>query len=419
MRKTGALTMIHRLAPAFVLLFGLALGPVSTAADAEEAESIAEETGPDVEAIHRDALVVDTHSDALYRMDYDGTSLADEPFGAQTTLAKLEQGGVDAQFFSVWVPPGYRDYGYARKTLELIERLHADVERHPDRIQFARTSEDVRRIAGEGRVAALLGIEGGHSIENSLGLLRIYHRLGVRYMTLTWSNGNDWADSSGDAPRWGGLNDFGVRVVGEMNRLGMMVDVSHVSDAAFWDVIRASRAPVIASHSSCRALCDAGRNMSDEMLIGLAGNGGVIQINFYAGFLDQRFRDRSNRGLAAADEQIGKLGEQYLGDELGLFTGMWRLYQLIDRAVPPPPLSSLVDHIDHVVRLVGIDHVGLGSDFDGVTALPIGLEHEGKLPALTAALLERGYDEAAVRQILGGNLMRVMEEVERIAQESR
>jgi membrane dipeptidase len=370
---------------------------------------------PDPARIHRDALVVDTHSDVLWRLEENGGHLDDEPAGAQTTLGKLEAGGVDAQFFSVWVPPGYRDYGYARKTFEIIDRFEAEVARHPDRIEPARSVADIRRVAASGKVAALLGIEGGHSIENSLALLRTYYRLGVRYMTLTWANTNDWADSSGDAPRWGGLNDFGVEVVREMNRLGMLVDVSHVSDEAFRDVMQASEAPVIASHSSCRALCDVKRDMTDEMIRALAGHGGVIQINFYSGFVDQRTADGSAAGEKAAADELSALGAKYLGDPLGLFRAQWKVFERIDRALPPPPLSVLADHIDHVVRLVGPDHVGLGSDFDGVTALPAGMEDESKLPALTAELVDRGYSPEDIRKILGGNLLRVMEEAERVA----
>jgi len=372
---------------------------------------------PDAAKVHREALVVDTHSDVLWRLDEEGGHLEDEPAGAQTTLGKLERGGVDAQFFSVWVPPGYRDYGFPRKTLELIDRFQQEIERHPGRIDQARSVADVRRIAASGKVAALMGIEGGHSIENSLALLRTYHRLGVRYLTLSWSNTNDWIDSSGDAARWGGVNDFGLEVVAEMNRLGMLVDISHVSDEAFWDVIRTTKAPVIASHSSCRQISDVKRNMSDAMIQALAGNGGVIQINFYAPFLDPEFATARQRAEEAAAAELSALGARFLNDPLGLFRAQWAIDKRDDGALPPPPLSRLVEHIDHVVRLVGSDHVGLGSDFDGATALPEGMEDESKLPALTAALLARGYSNVDVAKILGGNLLRVMAEAERVAAE--
>ncbi len=371
----------------------------------------------DAKRIHEEALVIDTHSDFLFRSDLDGSALTDDPPLAQTTLGKLEQGGVDAQFFAVWVPPEYKRYGYARKTLELIDDFYRQIDLSPERIEMARTVADIKRIAESGKVAALMGIEGGHSIENRLELLRNYYRLGVRYMTLTWSNNNDWADSSSDVVKWGGLTDFGVAVVEEMNRIGMMIDISHVADTTFRDVMKTTRAPVIASHSSVRALNTHKRNMSDEMIVALAENGGVIQINFYPMFLDQQFHDAAYQALFAAKPEYATLATEYLDDQIGLMGPQWELYRKIADTLEKPPLSVLVDHIDHVVKLVGPDHVGLGSDFDGVSSLPIGMEHAGKLPALTEALVAKGYSEEDIRKILGGNLLRVMAEVEKVAAE--
>ena len=369
----------------------------------------------DAKRIHEEALVIDTHSDFLFRSDLDGSTLTDEPPLAQTTLGKLEQGGVDAQFFSVWIPPAYKQYGYARKTLELIDDFYREIEKSPERIEVARTVADIKRIAGSGRVAALMGIEGGHSIENRLELLRNYYRLGVRYMTLTWSNNNDWADSSSDVIKWGGLTDFGFAVVEDMNRIGMMIDISHVADSTFWEVMQSTKAPVIASHSSARALNTHKRNMSDEMIVALAKNGGVIQINFYPMFIDQEYHDAVYRKLFEAKPEFATLGTEYLDDQVGLMGPQWELFRKIENTLQPPPLSALIAHIDHVVKLVGPDHVGLGSDFDGVTSLPIGLEHQGKLPVLTEALVAKGYSEEDIKKILGGNLLRVMAEVERVA----
>ena len=369
----------------------------------------------DAKRIHEEALVIDTHSDFLFRSDLDGSTLTDEPPLAQTTLGKLEQGGVDAQFFSVWIPPAYKQYGYARKTLELIDDFYREIEKSPERIEVARTVADIKRIAGSGRVAALMGIEGGHSIENRLELLRNYYRLGVRYMTLTWSNNNDWADSSSDVIKWGGLTDFGFAVVEDMNRIGMMIDISHVADSTFWEVMQSTKAPVIASHSSARALNTHKRNMSDEMIVALAKNGGVIQINFYPMFIDQEYHDAVYRKLFEAKPEFATLGTEYLDDQVGLMGPQWELFRKIENTLQPPPLSALIAHIDHVVKLVGADYVGLGSDFDGVTSLPIGLEHQGKLPVLTEALVAKGYSEEDIKKILGGNLLRVMAEVERVA----
>lgn len=365
--------------------------------------------------IHGDAIVIDTHSDFIYRSDVDGSSLADEVENAQTTLGKLQQGGVDAQFFSVWAPPQYEDYGFARKTLELIDLFYKRMEQYPEHIEIARTVDDIRRIERSGKIAALMGIEGGHMIENRLAVLRSYYRLGVRYMTLTWSNNTDWADSSGDKEVWGGLADFGREVVKEMNRLGMMVDISHVSDKTFWDVLEVTSAPVIASHSSARALNSQPRNMSDEMIVGLAKNGGVIQINFYAYFLDQEFADKVDAELENTKSEKQALATRYLDDPIHYEQAEWGFYRRVESRVEWPPLSVLVDHIDHVVQLVGPEHAGIGSDFDGVTSLPQGMEHQGKLPNLTEALVAKGYSEQDIKLILGGNLLRVMAAVEAAA----
>jgi membrane dipeptidase len=390
----------------FILLIGLTTGSIITAtAQANE--------------LHERAIVIDTHSDFLYRSDSDGTALADDTKTAQTSLQKLKRGGIDAQFFSVWAPPAYEQYGYARKTLELIDQLYLEVAKHPDDIEMAYSVADIMRLEGEGKIAALIGIEGGYSIENRLQLLRNYYRLGVRYMTLTWSFSTDWADSSGDNGRWGGLTDFGADVVREMNHLGMMVDISHVADDTFWDVMDITTAPVIASHSSVRALNDQPRNMTDDMIKAVAENGGVIQINFYAYFLDQAFADAVDAEFEKSNDQWKTLAKQYLDDPIAFDSAEWEFYREIEARVEWPPLSVLVDHIDHVVQLVGPEHVGLGSDFDGVTSLPIGLEHQGKMPVLTRALQDKGYSDEHITMILGGNLLRVMTEVEAVAAKGR
>jgi membrane dipeptidase len=365
--------------------------------------------------LHKQSIVIDTHSDFLYRADSEDAALDDDTETAQTSLQKLKRGGIDAQFFSVWAPPAYKQYGYARKTLELIDKLYLEVAKHPDDIEMAYSVANIKRLESEGKIAALMGIEGGHSIENRLELLRNYYRLGVRYMTLTWSFTTDWADSSGDTGRWGGLTDFGADVVREMNRLGMMVDISHVSDDTFWNVMDITTAPVIASHSSVRALNDQGRNMSDDMIKAVAGNGGVIQINFYAYFLDQAFANAVDAEFEKSSDQWKTLGKQYLNNPIGFDLAEWEFYREIEDRVEWPALSVLVDHIDHVVQLVGPEHVGLGSDFDGVTSLPIGLEHQGKMPILTKALQDKGYSDKHITMILGGNLLRVMAEVEAVA----
>ncbi|MEH6590445.1 MAG: dipeptidase [Halioglobus sp.] len=391
---------------AFTLFLGVATGSIISAT------ALAND-------LHERSIVIDTHSDFLYRADAENTALDDDSETAQTSLQKLKHGGVDAQFFSVWVPQAYEEYGYARKTLEFIDQLYLEVAKHPNDIEMAYSVADIRRLESEGKIAALMGIEGGYSIENRLELLRNYYRLGVRYMTLTWSFTTDWADSSGDGGRWGGLTDFGVDVVREMNRLGMMVDISHASDDTFWDVMGVTTAPVIASHSSVRAINDQSRNMNDEMIKAVAKNGGVIQINFYAYFLDQAFADAVDVEFEKSSAQWKTLGKQYLNDPIGFDLAEWEFYREVEGRVDWPALSVLVDHIDHVVQLVGPEHVGLGSDFDGVTSLPIGLEHQGKMPILTKALQDKGYSDQHITMILGGNLLRVMTEVEAVAAKNR
>jgi membrane dipeptidase len=268
-----------------------------------------------------------------------------------------------------------------------------------------------------------MGIEGGHCIEDDLRILRDFYRLGVRYMTLTWSNTNDWADSSGDindpkVQHHNGLTPFGKQVVAEMNRIGMMVDISHVADKTFWDAIAISKAPVIASHSSARALTNAPRNMTDDMLKAVAKNGGVVQVNFYSGFVDQKFKDAYAAMAPQRNAAFAAFREQYKNaDEKTKFIAWQKLQAEWANKVPRPPFKSVIDHIDHIAKVAGVDHVGLGSDFDGIDSAPQGLDSTADLPKITEALMQRGYSAEDCRKILGGNLLRVMEQVERVAKE--
>jgi len=283
---------------------------------------------------------------------------------------------------------------------------------------------DVERAHHEHKLAALMGIEGGHSIENDMRLLRDYYRLGVRYMTLTWSNTNEWADSSGDiddakVQHHNGLTDFGKQVVVEMNRLGMMVDISHVADKTFWDAIATTKAPVIASHSSARALVDAPRNMTDDMLRAVAKNGGVVQVNFFSGFDDENYRKveaAQAKDQAAAIEQYAE--QMKAAGKSITAADRDRIEREHLAKIPRPPFSSLIDHIDHIAKVAGVDHVGLGSDFDGVSGqTPQGMNSAADLPKITQALLDRGYSPEDIKKILGGNLLRVFGEVERVSRE--
>jgi membrane dipeptidase len=366
---------------------------------------------PDAQRIHREAIVVDTHNDITSAMVDDGFDLGkrDSSGFTETDIPRMKEGGLDAEFFAVYVSADYaRKGGAARRALTMIDAVHEAARRNPD-MEMAYTAADIRRIARSGKIAALMGVEGGHAIEDSLPVLRQFHRLGIRYMTLTHSNNNNWADSSGDVKRHAGLTDFGRQVVREMNRLGMMVDISHVSDDTFYDVLKTTRAPVIASHSSARALVNAPRNMTDDMLRAVAKNGGVVMVNFGGWFLHP---DAEAEWNAKLKPEYAALRKKYAGNPAALEREQRKLVQRL----PKIPLSSLIDHFVHIARTAGVDHVGIGSDFDGVSGyLPQGMEDITKLPAITAELLKRGFSEADVKKVLGENILRVMEEVERRA----
>ncbi len=397
---------------------------VSLAAVAAFAQTAPRKPADDARAIHSSALIVDTHADTpLYfddQFDLRSGALAD---GRHFDLDLVRAGNLGAQFFSVWVEPKRYKGRFAHRTLHIIDSIYRQVAKNPDRMMLAVSTSDILRARASGKLAALMGIEGGHSIENNLGLLRDYHRLGVRYMTLTWSNTNEWADSSGDlndekVKHHNGLTEFGEEVVREMNRLGMIGDISHVSDRTFFRALTISRAPVIASHSSARALNSHARNMSDDMLRAMARNGGVVMVNFYSAFVDEEFRRASAAQKAERDAADSALKQRlHDADSITYWRAIDRLGKEWASKVPRPPLKSLIDHIDHIAKVAGVDHVGLGSDFDGVDSLPQGLDSVADLPKITAALVERGYTREQIHKILGGNFMRVFREVERVSRE--
>ncbi len=377
-------------------------------------------------AIHDSAIVVDTHADTPQRFLDEGFDIGstDPSDLGHISLDKARRGNLGAEFFSIWVDPETNQGHFAKRTFDLIDSVYEQAARHPDRMMMAFSVADIERAHREHKLAALMGIEGGHSIENDIRLLRDYDRLGVRYMTLSWSNTNEWADSSGDindakVQHHDGLTDFGKQVVLEMNRLGMMVDISHVADKTFWDAIATTKAPLIASHSSARALVNAPRNMTDDMLRAVAKNGGVVQVNFFSAFDDEDFR----KALEAQAKDQTAAQQKYL-DQLKA-EGKTPTYLDTDRIerewmakIPRPPLKSLIDQIDHVAKVAGVDHVGLGSDFDGVSgATPHGIDSAADLPKITQALLDRGYSEGDIHKILGGNVLRVFAEVERVSRE--
>lgn len=367
-------------------------------------------------AIHRRAIVIDTHNDVTTPMtndDYDLSGTPPVPY--RTSIARMKQGGLTAEFFSLYIKPWYVAHGgAARRTLDMIDSVYRSVERHPNDLMFATTSTDIRRAKREGKIACLMGIEGGHAIENSLPTLREFYRLGVRYMTLTWNNTNDWADAGRGERKHKGLSDFGKEVVKEMNRLGMLVDVSHVSDETMSDALEVSKAPIFASHSSARALSNVPRNIPDELLRRIAKNGGVVQINFYSYFIDSKTvgpqSDERGQRLRAQQEA---LSAKYASDPERLAEESDKLEA--QNPLPPLPLAKLVDHIDHIVKVAGIDHVGLGADFDGANDFPQGARDVSMLPNITYELLKRGYSETDIRKILGENFLRVFAQAELVA----
>ena len=328
---------------------------------------------------------------------------------------RMKAGGIDAEFFAAYVPAKYANKGAAAYCMRIMETIHEMVDFYPTWVRFAGSMADIRSITRDGKRAILIGIEGGHAIEDSLDLLRAYYRFGARYMTLTHTNSNNWADSSGDEAKHNGLTPFGKQVVEEMNRLGMLVDISHVSDKTFYDAVAVSRAPVIASHSSARALCDHPRNMSDDMLRAVQKNHGLVMVNFYPIFLSQLVRDAAKRRDERLKPQIAELKAQDPSEGEAFEKGMEDLYKA--NPLPKIPYTVIVDHIDHIVKVAGVESVGLGSDFDGISDVPSGMEHIAKIPAIRTELKRRGYSDSDIRKIMGENFMRVFGEVERVARE--
>ncbi len=376
--------------------------------------------------IQNSAIVIDTHADTPQRFldeNYDIGSTDSKDHG-HISLDKAKAGNLGAEFFSIWVDPETNRGHFARHTLDLIDSVYEQAARHPDRMMMAVSAADIERAHREHKLAALLGIEGGHSIENDIRLLRDFYRLGVRYMTLSWSNTNEFADSSGDindpkVEHHNGLTEGGKQIVQEMNRLGMLVDISHVADKTFYDAIAITKAPLIASHSSARALTNHPRNMTDDMLRAVAKNGGVVHVNFYSAFIDENYRKASEAQSKDRDAAVKAYTDQMKAEGKAVsYIDEDRIEREWAAKIPRPPLNSLIDHIDHIAKVAGIDHVGLGSDFDGVSgATPAGIDSAADLPRITQALLDRGYSANDIRKILGGNLLRVFRQAEQVSRE--
>jgi membrane dipeptidase len=417
---------MNRIATSALILLALVSSLVVLPTAAQSSNDAGPAISAKARAIQDSAVVVDTHADTPQRFLDEGFDIGstDPNDIGHLSLDKARRGGLSAEFFSIWVDPETNRGHFAQHTFDLIDSVYEQAAHHPDRMMMAFSVADIERARREHKLAALMGIEGGHSIENDIHLLRDYYRLGVRYMTLSWSNTNEWADSSGDindpkVQHHNGLTDFGRKVVAEMNRMGMMVDISHVADKTFWDTIATTKAPVIASHSSARALVDAPRNMTDDMLRAVAKNGGVVQVNFFSGFDDQNFwnaaKAQGKERAAAEQKYVDDMKAQ--GKEVN-YIEMDRIDREWTAKIPRPPFKVLIDHIDHIAKVAGVDHVGMGSDFDGVSgATPQGMDSAGDLPKITQALLDRGYSADNIRKILGGNLLRVFRDVERVSHE--
>ena len=368
--------------------------------------------------LHFSSIVVDTHDDTTQRFLDGKFDISERHADGSIDLPRMREGGLGAIFFSIWIPSKITGPEAVNRALTQIEAVRQQVRAHPKELVLANTAEEVRAAHKEGKIAALMGVEGGHMINSDLDTLRKFASLGVRYMTLTHSGNDEWADSSTDKPVHNGLTDFGKEVVREMNRLGVIVDISHVSDKTFYDALEVSKAPMIASHSSCRAICDAPRNMTDQMMKDLAAKGGVVQINYHVGFLSQEFRnaEKANPEInkAIAEEVQKRCAEN---EACQLIEGDRLTREYVEKGkLPRIDWTKIIEHIDHAVKVAGAGHVGLGSDFDGAN-MPYGMEDATKLPKITEALLKKGYSEGDVKKILGENTLRVMAEVERVSRE--
>lgn len=363
------------------------------------------------------SIVVDTHDDTTQRLFDPHFDFAARHTDGNVDIPRMRDGGLSAIFFSIWISGKIFGPDAVKQALDQIDAVRETVRKHPDDLVLATTAAEVREAKKQNKIAALIGVEGGHMMGDDLSVLRAFSTLGVRYMTLTHMENNEWADSSTDKPAHNGLTDFGKDVVREMNRLGIIVDISHVSDKTFYDVLATSKAPVFASHSSCRAICDAARNMTDDMIRDLAKNGGVIQINYHVGFLSQEFRDYE-KTHPEAEKAINEEVKRRCGENQACkdVAGDQVVRDLMNSGkLPKVDWTLIIDHIDHAVKVAGIDHVGLGSDFDGAV-MPLGMQDVSHIPQITDALLKKGYSESDVRKILGENTLRVLSEVQRVSQ---
>ena len=398
-----------------LILATLILLPMADVMNSQQADTALDVLSTRAQALHKQVPLIDGHNDYPWALrenaerDLDKLDIAKPQPSIMTDIGRLRAGGVGGQFWSVYVPSETQGQTAVTATLEQIDIVHRMMRKYPETFELALTADDVERIFKKGKIASLIGMEGGHSIDNSLGALRMFHRLGARYMTLTHSRNIPWADSATDTPVLGGLSPFGEQVVREMNWLGMLVDLSHVSPDTMVDAIRVSQAPVVFSHSSARAINDVPRNVPDNVLQMLPKNAGVVMVTFVPGFLSPKVTAWGK--LQTAEEN--RLKQQFPTDAAAVKNGLAEWTK--SNPAPRATVADVADHIDHIRKVAGIDHIGLGGDFDGITSVPEGLEDVSKYPALTAELLRRGYKDDDVKKILGLNILRVMRGAEKVS----
>jgi membrane dipeptidase len=394
----------------FACLLGFFLMPVEVVTGDDIAER--------ARKLHFSSIVLDTHDDTTQRFFTKEFDIGKRNPDGHIDIPRMREGGMNAIFFSIWIDGRTMGPKAVQLALDQIDAVHENVKKYSKDLVFCRTAEEVRNAHAQGKIAALMGVEGGHMIGNDIRVLRMFGDLGVRYMTLSHFYNDEWADSSTDKPVHNGLTDFGKDIVREMNRQGIMVDISHVSDKTFYDALEVSKAPLIASHSSCRALCNHVRDMSDDMIRALAAKGGVVQINYERSFIDQAYKDAYDKATGGVVAAFSGALKECNGDSECVDRKRKELQHKLEAsgALPRVSWERIIEHIDHAVKLVGANHVGLGSDFDGAD-MPDGMEDCSKLPKITEALMRKGYSDDDIRKILGGNILRVMEGTEQVSKE--
>ena len=368
--------------------------------------------------LHFSTIVLDTHDDTTQRLFSKDFDIAKRNSDGAIDIPRMREGGMNAIFFSIWIDGRTMGPPAVQKALDQIDAVKQNIRNNPKDLAFCRTAAEIRQAHKDGKIAALIGVEGGHMLGNDIRIVRIFGELGVRYMTLSHFYATEWSDSSTDKPQHNGLTDSGKDIVREMNKQGIMVDISHVADKTFYDALEVSKAPLIASHSSCRAICNHPRDMSDDMIKALAAKGGVIQINYEKSFIDQAYKDASEKVSGGVVAQFDLFKKECGDDEecIGKKLQETEKKAIAEGKLPHVTWEKIIEHIDHVVKLVGADHVGLGSDFDGAN-MPEGMEDASKLPKITDALMRKGYSDQDIKNILGGNTLRVMEQNEKVARE--